>query len=88
MDKWYDKRTRMARGMPQSGNTHRITQKDTKKGIKLENVRKLWNTWILVQEIHLHSRQTSTRIEQMPTRCPSTWLDDEKKDHIDPIGPK
>ena len=27
-----------------------------------------WKTWILVQEIHLHSRQTTTRNEQMPTR--------------------
>ena len=32
-----------------------------------------WNTWLLVQEIHLHSRQTSTRNEQMPTRRTSTW---------------
>ena len=29
----------MTRGRPQSGNTHRTTQKDTKKDIKLENAR-------------------------------------------------
>ena len=33
----------------------------TLKNIKLENARPKWNTWIRVQEIHLHSRQTSTR---------------------------
>ena len=70
------------------GNTHQITKKDTKKDIKLENARTWWNTWILVQEIRLHSRRTSTRNEQMPTRCTSTWLDDQRKDHIDPKGPK
>ena len=31
MDKRYDKRTRRTRERPQSGNTHRITQKDTKR---------------------------------------------------------
>ena len=35
-------------------------------------------------KIHIHSRQTSTRNEQMLTRIISTWLDDKKKDHIDP----
>ena len=69
MDKRYDKRTRRTRGRPESGNTHQTTQKDTKKYIKRENASTLWNTWILVQEIHLHSRQTSTRNEEMPTRC-------------------
>ena len=32
--------------------------------------------WFLVQEIHLHSQQTSTRNEQMFTRSTSTWMDD------------
>ena len=45
-------------------------------------------TWFLVQETHLHSRQTSTRNEQMPTRRTSTWLDEQMKDYIDPKGPK
>ena len=31
MNKRYEKRTRRTRGRPQSGNTYRITQKDTKK---------------------------------------------------------
>ena len=39
MDKRYDKRTKRTRGRPHSGNTHRITQKDTKKDIKLENAK-------------------------------------------------
>ena len=58
MDKRYDKRTRRTRGRPQRGNTHRTTQKqkNTTKHIKLENARTWWNTWILVQEIHLYSR--------------------------------
>ena len=34
------------------------------KNIKLENARSWWNTWILVQEIHHRSWQTSTRNEQ------------------------
>ena len=79
MDKRYDKKTRRTWGRLQSRNTHRTTQKDTKKDIKLENARTWWNTWILVQEIHLHSQQTSSRNEQMPTRCTSTWLDDQRK---------
>ena len=73
---------------PKAENTHRTTQKDTKKDIKQENARPWWNTWILVQEIHLHSQKTSTRNEQMLTRYTSTWLDDQRKDHINPKGPK
>ena len=65
-----------------------LTQNNTKKNIKLENARLWWNTWLLVQEIHLHSRQTSSRNEQMPTRRTRTWLDDQRKDYIDPKGPE
>ena len=39
MNKQYDKKTRRIRRRPSSGNTHRTTQKDTKKDIKLENAR-------------------------------------------------
>ena len=60
--------------------------KTTLKNIKLENARPWWNTWILVQEIHLHSRQTSTRNEQMPIRSIYTQMDDQRKDHIYPEG--
>ena len=60
----------------------------TLKNIKLENAWLWWNTWILVQEIHLHSRQTSTRNEQMPTKSTHTQMDDQRKDHVDPKGPK
>ena len=38
MDKQYDKRIRRARRRPESGNTHRFTQNNT-KNIKLENAR-------------------------------------------------
>ena len=40
------------------------------------SARPSWNTWLLVQEIHLHSRQTSTRDELMLTRRARTWMDD------------
>ena len=67
--------------------THQFTQNDTKENIKLENARPWWNTWFLVQEIHLHWWQTSTRNGQMPTRSTCTQMEDERKDHIDPEGP-
>ena len=53
----------------------------------MENARLWWNTSIQVQIIHLHSRQTSTRNEQMPKRSTPTQIDDQRKDHIDPEGP-
>ena len=88
MDKQYYKRTRRTWRKSQSGNTHRLTQNNTKKNIKQKNARPWWNTWFLVQEIHSHSRQTNTRNEQIPTKHTSTWLDDQRKDYIDPKGPK
>ena len=86
MDKQYYKRARRTWRRPQNGNTRRLTQKNTKKNIKLESARPLWNTWLMVQEIHLHSRKTSTRNKQMLTRCASTWMDDQRKDYINPKG--
>ena len=44
-------------------------------------------TWLLIQEIHLNSQQTSTRNERMRTRLTSTWLDDQRKDYINPNDP-
>ena len=38
-----------------------------------------------MQEIQIHSQQTSTRNKQMPAR--STRMGDQRKDHIDPGGP-
>ena len=87
MDKQYDKRIRRARRRPESRNTPRFTQNDT-KNIKLENTRPWWNTWFLVQEIYLHSRQTSTRNEEMLTRSTHTRMDNQRKNHIDPKWPK
>ena len=88
MDKQYYTRTRRIWRRPQSGNTHRFTQNDAKKNIKLENARPWWNTWFLVQEIHHHSRQTSARNEQMLIRSTGTKLDDQRKDHFDTKEPK
>ena len=59
---------------PQNRNTHRLTQNNSKKNTKLENARPWWNTWLLVQEIHLRLRRTSTRNEQIPTRRYSEWM--------------
>ena len=87
MDKQHDKRIKRTRRRPESRNTHRFTQNDTKK-IKLENAWPWWNISVLVQEIHLHSWQTSTRNEQMPIRSTRTRMDDQKRDHLDPKGPK
>ena len=39
----------------------------------MENTRQWWNTWILVQEIHLHSRQNSTRSELQEAHVPE-WM--------------
>ena len=88
MDKQYHKRTRGTWRRPRNGNTRRLTQNNIKKNIKLESTSAWWNTWILVQEIHLHSRQSSTRNEQMLTRRLSTWMDDQRKDYINPKGPE
>ena len=41
------------------------------------------NTWSLVQKIHHHSWQTSTRNEQMSSTSTRTWMDYQRKDHID-----
>ena len=88
MNKQYYKKTRRTWRRPQNWNTYRLTQNNTKKNIKLESARPWWNTWLLVQEIHLHSRQTSSRNEQMLTRRTSTWMVDQRKDYINPKGPK
>ena len=55
---------------------HIDSLKTTPKNIKLENAWPWWNIWFLAQEIHLYSRKTSTRNEQMPTRSTRIWMDD------------
>ena len=62
--------------------------KSTLKNIKLENAAAWWNTCFLVQEIHFHSGQTSSRYEHMLTRRTGTWMEDQKKEHIDQEKPK
>ena len=90
---WINDMTRELEGLKEDRkekyrNTPRTIQKDTKKISNRKKTWPWWNTWILVQEIHLHSRQTSTRNEQRFTGCTITWLDDQRKDHINPKGPK
>ena len=88
---WLSSITRQLDGLeegPKKGNTRPLTQNNTKKNIKLESARPWWNTWVLVQEIHLHTRKTSTRNEQMLTRRASTWMDDQRNDYINPKGPQ
>ena len=63
---------------------HVDSLKMTLRNIKLENAKTRWNTLFLVQEILLHSRQSSTRNEKMPTRCTSTQMNDQRKDCIHP----
>ena len=59
-----------------------------KTTLKISNWNTWWKTWFLLQEIHLHSRQTSTRNEQMPTRSTHTRIDDQRKYHLDTKGSK
>ena len=88
MDKQYYKRTRRNWRRPESRNTHWFTKNDTKMNNKQENTRPWWNTWFLVQEIHVHSRQTKTINEQILSRSTLTRLDDQRKDYINPKEPK
>ena len=78
---WINNITRELDGLEAGPKTeiHRFTQDNTEKNIELENASPWWNTWFLVQEIYLHSQQT---------RRASTWMDDQRKDYIDPKGPK
>ena len=87
MDKQYDQRIRRSRKGPESVK-HIDFHKTALKNIKLENARPWCNTWFLVQEIHLYSRQISIRNKQMTTRSTCIRMDDLKKDHIDPKGSK
>ena len=87
---WINNKTKVLEGLEEmpKAETHINLLKKTLKNIKLENTKPWWNTWFLVQEIHLHSRQTNTRNEQIPTRSTYTRMDDQRKDHIDPKGSK
>ena len=87
MDRQYDKRTRRTRRRAET-EIHIDSLKMALKNIKLESARPWGNTWFLVQEIYLHSWQTNTRNEQMPTKSTRTRINDQRKDHIDPEGPK
>ena len=83
MNKQYNKRIYGLDEDPKA-EIHIDLLKTTLKNIELENPRPWWAIWILVRDIYLHSRQTSTRNEQMPKRSTSTRMDDQMLDHIDP----
>ena len=86
---WINYMTRELEGLEEGPKAEILIDllKTTLKNIKQENARPWWNTWFLFQEIHLHSRQTSTRNEQMPTRSTRNRMDDHRKYHIYPEGP-
>ena len=71
---WISNMTRELEGLEEGSKVeiHIDLLKKTLKNIKLENPWSWLNIWLLVQEIHLHSQQTSTRNEQMLTRITST----------------
>ena len=73
MNKEYDKRSAQRR--LERGNTHRFTHVDTNK-YQTGKRPVIWNIWFRVQEIHLQSRQISTRNEQMPTRSARIRMND------------
>ena len=52
---------RLEEGM--KAEIHTYLLKTLLKTGKLKNARPWWNTWFLVQEIHLHTWQTGTRNE-------------------------
>ena len=55
---WINNMTKKLEGLEESPKveTHIVLLEMTLNNIKLENVMPWWNTWFLVQEIHLHSR--------------------------------
>ena len=87
-DKNVRKQAKMVKHRKDAGTcrdkNEKITQEMTPK---ISNWKSIWNTWILLQEIHLLSRQTSTRNKEIPTRSTLIRMDDQRKDQIDPNGP-
>ena len=83
IDKRHGKRVSKTRRRAKT-KMHISSLRTTLKDIKLEKARLWWHSWILVQEIHLHPCQTCTRNEQMSSRSRRTWMDDQRKNHIDP----
>ena len=53
----------------QKAEIHNDLLKTTLKNVKLENARPWWNTWFLVQEIHLHSRQIALEMNRCLQRA-------------------
>ena len=77
---WINNMTRELEGFEEGAKAeiHTNFLKRTLKNIKLENACPQWNTRFLVQEIHLHSRPTSTRNEKMPAKSTRTQMHDER----------
>ena len=78
---WMNNMPRELKGL-EEGSKAEIHIDLLKTTLKISNW-KWWNTWFLVQEIHLHSQQTSTRNEQMPTKSTRIRMDNQRKNHMD-----
>ena len=82
---WINNMTRELEGLEEGpkAEIHTDLLKTTLKNIKQENARPWWNTWI-----KLHWQQISTEMNRCFEEVKMTWLDDQRKDHIDSKGPK
>ena len=81
---WMNNMTREQEGLREGSKTdiHIDLLKTTLKYMQLENTLPWWDTWFLVQKIHVHFQQTRNE-QTFPWRT-STWLDNQKKEHIYP----
>ena len=75
MEKQYNQRIRRC---PESGNTYRFTENDTKK-YQTGKHEVMMEFMISISRIHLHLGHINTRNEQMPTRSTRTkWMTKER----------
>ena len=82
--KWINNMTKESEGLEESTKVElrRFTQNNTKKyqtGKRLAMMKYIDSG----SRNSPHLRQTSTRNEHMPTRTTRTWMDDQRKYHID-----
>ena len=81
---WINNMTRELEGLEEGRKRkyRSIYQNYTKK-ISTGKRQAIMEYMVSGSRIHLYSRQTSSRNEQMPTRSTRTRMDDQRKDHID-----
>ena len=84
--KWKSNMTKELKGLEEGpkAEMHIDLFKTTLKKYQIGKRQAMMEYMDLVQEIHLHSRQTTNKNEQMPTKSTRTRMDDQRKDHIDP----